>query len=35
MPHTPLIVIPTKAGIQVLGVFLDPRLLAGDGLSEF
>ncbi len=35
MPHTPLIVIPAKAGIQVLGVFLDPRLRGGDELSEF
>ena len=27
--------IPAKAGIQVLGVFLDPPLRGGDGLSEF
>jgi len=29
------IVIPAKAGIQVLQAFLDPGLRRGDGLVEF
>jgi hypothetical protein len=33
MPETSLIVIPAKAGIQFLRVFLDPCLRGGDGLS--
>jgi hypothetical protein len=35
MPRKPLIVIPAKAGIQVLQWVLDPGFRRGDGVNEF
>ena len=35
MTHTPLAVIPAKAGIQVFRGVLDPGFRRGDGESEF